>query len=131
MEGNTLISEFTNSVHSSATSELLVYVAERGILGDIFRLARKLSSEAHDRQGSAIGGQNRPAGLGTTVISSASEQEKMSGPVRHGGQDDRAIQGIAPKKRSLERKTRDSSKLTMARPIFASRKPVFGGRTEL
>jgi len=50
MEGNTLISEFTNSVHSSATSELLVYVAERGILGDILRLARKLSSEAHDRQ---------------------------------------------------------------------------------
>jgi len=50
MEGNTLISEFTNSVHSSATSELLVYVAERGILGDILRPARKLSSEAHDRQ---------------------------------------------------------------------------------
>ena len=50
MEDNTLISEFTNSVHSSATSELLVYVAERGIFGDILRPARKLSSEAHDRQ---------------------------------------------------------------------------------
>jgi hypothetical protein len=50
MEGNTLISEFTNSVHSSATSELLVYVAERRTLGEILRPARKLSSEAHDRQ---------------------------------------------------------------------------------
>jgi hypothetical protein len=50
MEDNTLISEFTNSVHSSATSELLVYVAERGILGDILRPTHKLSSEAHGRQ---------------------------------------------------------------------------------
>jgi hypothetical protein len=50
MEGNPLISEFTNSVHSSATSELLVYVADQGILGDILRPARKLGSEAHDRQ---------------------------------------------------------------------------------
>ena len=37
MEGNTLISEFTNSVHSSATSELLVSprasVPERSVIG--------------------------------------------------------------------------------------------------
>jgi hypothetical protein len=50
MEDNTLIAEFTNSVHTSATSELLVYVEERGILGDIRRPAPKLSSEAHNRQ---------------------------------------------------------------------------------
>jgi len=87
MEGNTLISEFTNSVHSSATSELLAYVAERGILGDILRPARKLSSEAHDRQET----QNRPTRLGTTVISSASEQKKCRGSVRRGGQDDLSV----------------------------------------
>jgi hypothetical protein len=63
MEGNTLIAEFTNSVHSSAAAELLVYVAERGILGDIFRPARKLSSEAHDRQETplSVDGDDRAA----------------------------------------------------------------------
>jgi hypothetical protein len=63
MEGNTLISEFTNSVHSSATAELLVYVAERGILGNIFRPARKPSSEAHDRQETplSVDGDDRQA----------------------------------------------------------------------
>jgi hypothetical protein len=50
VEGDTLISEFTNTVHSSATSELLVYVAERGILANILRPAHELGSELLDRQ---------------------------------------------------------------------------------
>ena len=63
MEGNTFISEFTNSVHSSATSELLVYVAEWGILGDIFRPAHKLGSETNERQEIllSLDGDDQPA----------------------------------------------------------------------
>ena len=50
MEDNTLIREFTNSVHSSATPELLEFLAQQGIPWDVFKSASKPISEVHDRQ---------------------------------------------------------------------------------
>lgn len=41
MEDNTLICEFTNTVHSSATPELLEFLAKRGIPWNVFKSARK------------------------------------------------------------------------------------------
>ena len=42
--------EFTNTVRSSATPELLDFLARQGIPLDIFRAARRPISEAHNRQ---------------------------------------------------------------------------------
>lgn len=42
--------EFTNSVHSSATPELLDFLGKQGIPWDVFRTSRKPISEAHNRQ---------------------------------------------------------------------------------
>jgi hypothetical protein len=42
--------EFTNTVHSSATPELLDFLAKQGIPWDVFKSARKPVSEAHNRQ---------------------------------------------------------------------------------
>jgi hypothetical protein len=42
--------EFTNTVHSSATAELLDFLAKQGIPWDVFKSARKPISEAHNRQ---------------------------------------------------------------------------------
>jgi hypothetical protein len=42
--------EFTNTVHSSATPELLVFLGQQGIPFDLFRTARRPMSEAHNRQ---------------------------------------------------------------------------------
>lgn len=42
--------EFTNTVHSSATAELLDSLAKQGIPWEVFRSARKPISEAHNRQ---------------------------------------------------------------------------------
>ena len=42
--------EFTNTVHSSATPELLDFLARQGIPFDVFRTARRPMSEAHNRQ---------------------------------------------------------------------------------
>jgi hypothetical protein len=42
--------EFTNTVHSSATAELLDSLAKEGIPWDVFKSARKPVSEAHNRQ---------------------------------------------------------------------------------
>lgn len=42
--------EFTNTVHSSATAELLDLLAKQGIPWDVFKSARKPISEAHNRQ---------------------------------------------------------------------------------
>lgn len=42
--------EFTNLVHSSATPELLDFLAKQGIPYDVFRTARIPMSEAHNRE---------------------------------------------------------------------------------
>jgi hypothetical protein len=42
--------EFTNTVHSSATPELLDFLAKQGIPFDVFKSGRKPISEAHNRQ---------------------------------------------------------------------------------
>ena len=42
--------EFTNSVHSSATPELIEFLAKQGIPWEVFKAARKPFSEAHNRQ---------------------------------------------------------------------------------
>jgi hypothetical protein len=42
--------EFTNTVHSSATPELLDLLAKQGIPWDVFKSVRKPVSEAHNRQ---------------------------------------------------------------------------------
>ncbi len=42
--------EFTNTVHSSATPELLDFLGKQGIPFEVFRTARKPISEAHNRQ---------------------------------------------------------------------------------
>ena len=42
--------EFTNMVHSSATPELVDFLGKQGILLEVFRIARKPISEAHNRQ---------------------------------------------------------------------------------
>jgi hypothetical protein len=42
--------EFTNTVHSSATPELLEFLGKQGIPFDVFRAARRPMSEAHNRQ---------------------------------------------------------------------------------
>jgi hypothetical protein len=42
--------EFTNTVHSSATPELLEFLSKQGIPFDVFRAARRPMSEAHNRQ---------------------------------------------------------------------------------
>lgn len=42
--------EFTNTVHSTATRELLDFLAKQGIPWEYFRTARKPVSEAHNRQ---------------------------------------------------------------------------------
>ena len=42
--------EFTNTVHSSASAELLDSLAKQGIPWEVFRSARKPISEAHNRQ---------------------------------------------------------------------------------
>ena len=42
--------EFTNTVHTSATAELLDFLAEQGIPLEIFKSARKPVSEAHNKQ---------------------------------------------------------------------------------
>jgi hypothetical protein len=42
--------EFTNTVHSSATQELLDSLARQGIPWDVFKSARKPVSEAHNMQ---------------------------------------------------------------------------------
>jgi len=42
--------EFTNTVHSSATPELIEILAKQGIPFEVFRAARKPISEAHNKQ---------------------------------------------------------------------------------
>jgi hypothetical protein len=42
--------EFTNTVHSSATPELMDFLAKQGIPWEVFKAARKPMSEAHNRQ---------------------------------------------------------------------------------
>jgi hypothetical protein len=42
--------EFTNTVHSAATPELLDFLGKQGIPLDVFRAARRPMSEAHNRQ---------------------------------------------------------------------------------
>ena len=42
--------EFTNTVQSCATPELLEFLARQGIPFDVFRSARKPNSEAHNQQ---------------------------------------------------------------------------------
>lgn len=42
--------EFTNTVHSTATPELLEFLAKQGIPWEVFKSARKPVSEAHNRQ---------------------------------------------------------------------------------
>ena len=42
--------EFTNTVHSSATPELIDFLGKQGIPWEVFRAARKPISEAHNRQ---------------------------------------------------------------------------------
>jgi hypothetical protein len=42
--------EFTNTVQSSATPELLDFLGKQGIPLDVFRTARRPMSEAHNRQ---------------------------------------------------------------------------------
>ena len=42
--------EFTNTVHSSATPELMDFLGKQGIPLEVFRGARKPISEAHNRQ---------------------------------------------------------------------------------
>jgi hypothetical protein len=42
--------EFTNTVHSSATTELLDFLGKQGIPWEVFQAARKPISEAHNRQ---------------------------------------------------------------------------------
>jgi len=42
--------EFMNTVHSSATPELEDFLGKQGIPWDVFKAARKSTSEAHNRQ---------------------------------------------------------------------------------
>lgn len=42
--------EFSNTVHSSATPELLDFLGKQGIPWEVFQAARKPISEAHNRQ---------------------------------------------------------------------------------
>jgi hypothetical protein len=42
--------EFTNTVHSSATPELLDFLGKQGIPWEVFQAARKPISAAHNRQ---------------------------------------------------------------------------------
>jgi hypothetical protein len=42
--------EFTNKVHSSATPELMDFLAKQGIPWEVFKAARKPISEAHNKQ---------------------------------------------------------------------------------
>jgi hypothetical protein len=42
--------EFTNAVHSSATTELMDFLGKQGIPWEVFQAARKPVSEAHNRQ---------------------------------------------------------------------------------
>lgn len=42
--------EFTNTVHSTATPELMEVLGEQGIPWEVFQAARKPISEAHNRQ---------------------------------------------------------------------------------
>ena len=42
--------EFTNTVHSSATPELMDFLAKQGIPWEVFKAARKPISEAHNKQ---------------------------------------------------------------------------------
>jgi hypothetical protein len=42
--------EFTNMVHTSATPELLDFLGKQGIPLEVFKIARKPISEAHNRQ---------------------------------------------------------------------------------
>ena len=42
--------EFTNTVHSSATPELMDFLGKQGIPWEVFKTARKPVSEAHNRQ---------------------------------------------------------------------------------
>ncbi|HEX9084072.1 MAG: hypothetical protein ACXVAW_19650 [Vulcanimicrobiaceae bacterium] len=42
--------EFTNTVHSSATPDLIDFLGRQGIPLEVFRAARKPISEAHNRQ---------------------------------------------------------------------------------
>jgi len=42
--------EFTNTVHSSATPELVDFLGKQGIPWEVFQAVRKPISEAHNRQ---------------------------------------------------------------------------------
>jgi hypothetical protein len=42
--------EFSNTIHSSATPELLDFLGKQGIPWEVFQAARKPISEAHNRQ---------------------------------------------------------------------------------
>jgi hypothetical protein len=42
--------EFTNTVHSTSTPELMDFLAKQGIPWEVFRAARKPISEAHNKQ---------------------------------------------------------------------------------
>ena len=42
--------EFTNTVQSTSTPELMEFLAKQGIPWEVFRAARKPISEAHNRQ---------------------------------------------------------------------------------
>ncbi len=42
--------EFTNTVHSTSTPELMEFLAKQGIPWEVFKTARKPISEAHNRQ---------------------------------------------------------------------------------
>jgi hypothetical protein len=44
------ICEFTNTIHSSATTELLDFLGKQGIPWEVFRTGRKPITEAHNRQ---------------------------------------------------------------------------------
>jgi hypothetical protein len=42
--------EFTNTVHSTSTPQLIEFLAKQGIPWEVFRAARKPISEAHNKQ---------------------------------------------------------------------------------
>ena len=42
--------EFTNTVHSTSTPELMEFLAKQGIPWEVFKASRKPISEAHNRQ---------------------------------------------------------------------------------
>src|SRR6202035_553383 len=47
---NDKMCKFTNTVHSSATPELMDFLGKQGIPWEVFQAARKPVSEAHNRQ---------------------------------------------------------------------------------